>query len=115
MCLCQSPCLICYTHSPVLCTTMWVGLPMQVKDLENCRVMFVACGCREAQTLAGTENGHLYAWGDGSYGKLGLKEQVKSLVKPVMVRDFGKEGIAQLECGVHFSVLLTKSGSVYTW
>lgn len=78
-------------------------------------MMYVACGSRDAQTLAATENGHLYAWGDGCYGKLGQKELVRGSVKPVMIRDFGKEGIAQLECGIQFSVLLTKSGKVYTW
>lgn len=76
--------------------------------------MYVACGSRDAQTLAAIENGQLWAWGDGSYGKLGMKDLKGSLV-PVLVQDFGKDGIAQLECGTQFSVLLTKSGKVYTW
>ena len=25
------------------------------------------------------------------------------------------QGVAQLHCGVHFSLILTKDGSVYTW
>lgn len=76
--------------------------------------MYVACGSRDAQTLAAIENGQLWAWGDGSYGKLGKKDLKMSLV-PVLVQDFEKDGIAQLECGTQFSVLLTKSGKVYTW
>lgn len=78
-------------------------------------MMYVACGSRDAQTLAATENGHLYTWGDGNFGKLGQKELMSGSVTPVKVNDFGMEGIAQLECGIQFSVLLTKSGKVYTW
>lgn len=75
----------------------------------------VACGSRDAQTLAATENGQLWAWGDGSYGKLGKPNLTESFT-PVMVRNFAKEGgISQLECGTQFSVLLTKEGKVYTW
>ena len=76
--------------------------------------MYVACGSRDAQTLAATENGQLWAWGSGSHGKLG-RTDIASSVSPVLVKDFGKEGIAQIECGAHFSILLTKSGKVYTW
>ena len=76
--------------------------------------MYVACGSSDAQTLAAAENGQLWVWGDGSFGKLGMKGLTGSLT-PVMVKDFGKEGIAQVECGAHFSVLLTKNGRVYTW
>lgn len=35
------------------------------------RVTDVACGCGDAQTLAVTDNGLVYSWGDGDYGKLG--------------------------------------------
>ena len=88
---------------------------VQVRYLEKHRIMYVACGSRDAHTLAASEAGHLYAWGDGSFGKLGQKGLVGSSLKPVMVKDFSKEGIAHLECGIQFSVLLTKSGKVYTW
>ncbi len=75
----------------------------------------VACGSRDAQTLAATENGSLWSWGDGSYGKLG-KGELKGSKSPSMVKNFTLEGgISQLECGSQFSVLLTKEGKVYTW
>ena len=89
-------------------------LLLQVKDLEAHRVVYVACGSRDAQTLAAVENGQLWGWGDGGFGKLGRKD-LKGSWSPVLVKDFGKEGIAQVECGTHFSVLLTKDGKVFTW
>lgn len=85
-----------------------------MKDLEAHRVVCVACGSRDAQTLAAMESGQLWGWGDGGYGKLGRKE-VKGSNVPILVKDFGKEGVAQVECGSQFSVLLTKSGKVFTW
>ena len=76
---------------------------------------FVACGSRDAHTLATTENGQLWGWGDGTHGKLGTAGGDDGSVSPVLIKDFGGESIAQLECGMHFSVLLTKDGKVYTW
>jgi len=33
--------------------------------------MDVACGSGDAQTIAVTDSGNVYSWGDGDYGKLG--------------------------------------------
>ena len=76
--------------------------------------MCVACGSRDAQTLAATEAGILWAWGDGSFGKLGTGDNETSNV-PVKVGDYSSSGIALLECGAQFSVMLTKDGKIYTW
>lgn len=35
------------------------------------RVVDVACGSGDAQTLAVTDAGLVFSWGDGDYGKLG--------------------------------------------
>lgn len=35
------------------------------------RVLDVACGSGDAQTIAVTDVGNVYSWGDGDYGKLG--------------------------------------------
>ena len=45
--------------------------PKQVKALAGQRVIQVACGSRDAQTLALTDEGLVYSWGDGDFGKLG--------------------------------------------
>lgn len=85
-----------------------------MRELEKYRVSLVACGCRDAHTLAATENGYLWAWGDGSFGKLGDGAEGGTSV-PKKIEDLSGAGIAQLECGAQFSVLLTKDGKVYTW
>lgn len=35
------------------------------------RVIDVACGSGDAQTLAITDDDNVWSWGDGDYGKLG--------------------------------------------
>ena len=49
--------------------TQW--RPKQVKQLSEHRVVQVACGSRDAQTLALTDDGMVFSWGDGDFGKLG--------------------------------------------
>ena len=46
-------------------------LDLKVKALAGQRVVQVACGSRDAQTLALTDEGLVYSWGDGDFGKLG--------------------------------------------
>jgi E3 ubiquitin-protein ligase HERC2 len=40
-------------------------------------IVQVACGGGDAQTLAVTDAGLVFSWGDGDYGKLGLFTKVK--------------------------------------
>ena len=44
---------------------------LQVEALSSLRVVQVACGSRDAQTLALTACGKVFSWGDGDFGKLG--------------------------------------------
>ena len=43
----------------------------QVDALQGHRVMDVACGSGDAQTLCLTDEDMVWSWGDGDYGKLG--------------------------------------------
>ena len=43
----------------------------QVMSLNGENVIQVACGSRDAQTLCLTDEGLVYSWGDGDFGKLG--------------------------------------------
>ena len=45
--------------------------PKLVKALVGHRVVQVACGSRDAQTIALTDNSMVFSWGDGDFGKLG--------------------------------------------
>lgn len=76
--------------------------------------MSVACGSRDAQTLALTDDGNVWSWGDGDFGKLGRGGSEGCQV-PQPVERLKGEGVIKVECGAQFSLALTKAGLVYTW
>ncbi|XP_052796353.1 E3 ubiquitin-protein ligase HERC2-like isoform X2 [Mya arenaria] len=88
--------------------------PKQVKELSGQRVIQVACGSRDAQTLALTDEGLVYSWGDGDFGKLGRGGSEGCNV-PKEVDRLRGQGVVQIECGAQFSLARTKSGQVWTW
>ncbi len=88
--------------------------PKQVKALAGQRVVQVACGSRDAQTLALTDEGLVYSWGDGDFGKLG-RGGSEGCALPQNVEKLNGAGILQIECGAQFSLALSKSGLVWTW
>ncbi|XP_068720941.1 E3 ubiquitin-protein ligase HERC2-like [Montipora capricornis] len=89
-------------------------LPKLVEALRGQRVLDVACGSGDAQTLCLTDNDCVWSWGDGDYGKLGRGGSDGCKV-PVKVDSLVRAGVCKVECGSQFSVALTKSGAVYTW
>lgn len=115
---------------------------MLVTALKGLKVMDVACGSGDAQTLAVTENGkkkekniisasknrfflmrrlsahdiagQVWSWGDGDYGKLG-RGGSDGCKTPKLVEKLQDLDIVKVCCGSQFSVALTKDGQVYTW
>ncbi|XP_058465564.1 probable E3 ubiquitin-protein ligase HERC2 [Malaya genurostris] len=88
--------------------------PKQVTALQGHRVVQVACGSRDAQTLCLTEEGLVFSWGDGDFGKLGRGGSEGCSI-PHQVERLNGVGVLQIECGAQFSLALTKSGEVWTW
>ncbi|KAF4520878.1 hypothetical protein B566_EDAN007059 [Ephemera danica] len=88
--------------------------PRRVKALAGKHVRQVACGSRDAQTLALTDIGMVYSWGDGDFGKLG-RGGSEGCSLPQNVDRLNGLGVCQIECGAQFSLALTKSGQVWTW
>ena len=74
----------------------------------------VACGSRDAQTLAVTDDGTVWSWGDGDFGKLGRGGSEGCNV-PHPVDRLQNQGVVQIECGAQFSLALTRDGRVWTW
>ncbi|CAB3257193.1 unnamed protein product [Arctia plantaginis] len=89
-------------------------LPKMVEALSSFRVVQVACGSRDAQTLALTACGKVFSWGDGDFGKLGRGGSDGCAV-PMNVERLNTLGVIQVECGAQFSLALTRDGEVWTW
>ncbi|XP_034934449.1 E3 ubiquitin-protein ligase HERC2 [Chelonus insularis] len=88
--------------------------PKLVEALVGQRVVQVACGSKDAQTLALTEDGSVYSWGDGDFGKLG-RGKGGGCCTPLLIDRLNGLGVVQIECGAQFSLALTKYGEVWTW
>ena len=86
----------------------------QVDALKDYKVIDVACGSGDAQTLCLTSDGSVWSWGDGDYGKLGRGGSEGCKV-PMKIDCFQGLGVLKIDCGSQFSVALTRAGSVYTW
>lgn len=48
------------------------SVPTAVSTLSEQKVVKVACGSGDSHTLCITDQGQVYSWGDGDYGKLGM-------------------------------------------
>ena len=88
--------------------------PKLVDTLLGHRVVDVACGSGDAQTLCITDDDCVWSWGDGDYGKLGRGGSEGCKI-PVKVDALTGQGIIKVECGSQFSVALSSFGCVYTW
>ncbi|XP_043204412.1 E3 ubiquitin-protein ligase HERC2-like [Amphibalanus amphitrite] len=88
--------------------------PKLVETLVGWRVVDVACGSGDAQTLCITDDDNVWSWGDGDYGKLG-RGGSEGCKLPLKIESLSGLGVVRVECGSQFSAALTRSGSVYTW
>ncbi|XP_072935158.1 probable E3 ubiquitin-protein ligase HERC2 [Epargyreus clarus] len=89
-------------------------VPRMVEGLVGYKVIQVACGSRDAQTLALTACGKVFSWGDGDFGKLGRGGSEGCSV-PMNIDRLNHLEVIQVECGAQFSLALTKDGEVWTW
>lgn len=89
-------------------------VPKKVEAFDGHRVIDVACGSGDAQTLALTDDNCVWSWGDGDYGKLGRGGSDGCKV-PVKIDTLTSAGIVSVACGSQFSVALSKNGELYTW
>ena len=72
--------------------------------------MHIAAGLYHS--LAITEDGSLYSWGDGEFGGLGLgNENNQNKPRKVAIN----EHVVAVAAGYCFSMALTKNGSLFVW
>ena len=88
--------------------------PGLVAGLLGQRVVGVALGTGDAQSLACTDTGAVYSWGDGDYGKLGRGGSEGSKV-PRLVERLSGTGVVSVHCAAQASFALTRGGQVYSW
>ena len=89
-----------------------VLIPTEIVSLSNLRVVQVSAG--ESHSGAITQNGKVYMWGNGSYGRLGTGfEQQES--SPVIIEDLNNKEIVRISCGALHTFCLSKDGYLYAF
>ena len=82
-----------------------------MKTLGTAQIVSIACG--QFHTLALTNSGDLYSFGDNTNGQLGLGSTSEKENRPTLVKSLQGIPIAHISCGANHSFILSKSGAIY--
>ncbi|XP_011882075.1 PREDICTED: probable E3 ubiquitin-protein ligase HERC4 isoform X2 [Vollenhovia emeryi] len=88
-------------------------VPRMVKVLGTNVIVQIACGVEHSIAL--TNDGELYAWGSNREGQLGLGSHTTTEIKPKRIPTLAAVPIAFVACGGYHTVVITKSGAVFSW
>ncbi|XP_042617759.1 probable E3 ubiquitin-protein ligase HERC4 [Cyprinus carpio] len=84
-----------------------------LKGLENRQVIQIACG--DHHSVALTNDGQLFVWGDNSHGQLGLEKDHPGSPSAQHVQSLSGVPLAQISAGGDHSFVLSLSGVVFGW
>ncbi|XP_025408544.1 probable E3 ubiquitin-protein ligase HERC1 isoform X2 [Sipha flava] len=82
----------------------------------NCKIKQVSSskGC-DGHSLALSDTGHVYSWGDGDYGKLGHGDVATHKEPKLIQGPFVGKVIELVSAGYRHSAAVTSDGQLYTW
>ncbi|KDO23608.1 hypothetical protein SPRG_10803 [Saprolegnia parasitica CBS 223.65] len=93
----------------------WVTPPVfeLAKPQHDVKIHMLAFGAKH--TLGLSLDGHLYAWGAGDSGQLGLGGAITSTKSPRKLRELPGLAFTSIACGGYHSAAVTSTGALYTW
>ncbi|XP_051560298.1 probable E3 ubiquitin-protein ligase HERC4 [Myxocyprinus asiaticus] len=84
-----------------------------LKGLDNRQVIQIACGDQHSMAL--TDDGQLFVWGENSHGQLGLKEGRSGSLTAQHIQSLSGIPLVQISAGGDHSFALSLSGVVFGW
>ncbi|KAI8086120.1 regulator of chromosome condensation 1/beta-lactamase-inhibitor protein II [Halteromyces radiatus] len=105
-----------YIKSAGQMNTQPQSIPLLVKALSERKIISIACGT--SHSLAMDDDGYVYSWGFGGYGRLGHGEQ-KDLLVPKVIPNLSKSHresrATQIACGSTCSLALDGNTQMLLW
>lgn len=87
----------------------------QLQVVESIKEKVTTVSCGGEYTVAVTENGHVYSFGQGDKGQLGLGPSQFETELPEKIQTFNKIKAKSVSCGESFTAVVTKHGNLYTF
>ncbi|XP_032885724.1 probable E3 ubiquitin-protein ligase HERC3 [Amblyraja radiata] len=87
--------------------------PQLFRSLSGSNIIQVTCG--NNHSLALSKDGQVFAWGQNTFGQLGLGTRGRLSCDPQTVKSFSGVPVAQITAGGEHSFALTVSGTVFAW
>ncbi|XP_055488491.1 probable E3 ubiquitin-protein ligase HERC3 [Leucoraja erinacea] len=87
--------------------------PQLFRSLSESNIIQVTCG--NNHSLALSKDGQVFAWGQNTFGQLGLGTRGPLSCDPQTVKSFSGVPVAQITAGGEHSFALTVSGTVFAW
>ncbi|XP_074416601.1 protein RCC2 [Larus michahellis] len=92
--------------------TKRVEAPKLIEVLGGEAIVLAACG--RNHTLALTESGSVFAFGENKMGQLGLGNQTDAVPSPAQIM-YNGQPITKLACGAEFSMIMDCKGNLYSF
>ncbi|XP_029411874.1 protein RCC2 [Nannospalax galili] len=92
--------------------TKRVEAPRLIEALSQEAIVLAACG--RNHTLALTETGSVFAFGENKMGQLGLGNQTDAVPSPAQIM-YNGQPITKMACGAEFSMIMDCKGNLYSF